>query len=382
MRRTIVYIVGGLTTPNGMSQVLSQKINYLAENTNNKLYMVLTEKKGIPWIYRISDKVKSVNFDLNFDELDTMPIFKKIWFYNKKKHLYKKLLSNYLFEIHPDITVSACRREINFINKIKDGSKKVGEIHFNRLIYRQVHIKGIPSCINKLVSNLWIGQFIKQIKRLDKFVVLSDEDKGYWKGVNNIIVINNPIKFIPQQYSTCKNKLAIAVGRYTEQKGFDLLINAWKIVEEKHSDWHLNIYGGGDKDVYEKYASAIGVKNVYCNDAVNNIYQKYGESSMFLLSSRYEGFALVLAEAMSCGLPEVAFDCPCGPKDIINEGVDGFLIKNGDVVEFASKVCYLIENETARIEMGNNAKNKISRFEENYIMNKWISLFDELTTTI
>lgn len=286
------------------------------------------------------------------------------------------MFSRYLYEIKPNITVSACRREINFINDIKDGSKKVGEIHFNRLIYRKVNKRYLPDFINKAISNWWIGKFIKQIKRLDRFVVLSEEDKGYWKGLNNIEVINNPIKFIPETYSTCKNKIAIAIGRYTEQKGFDLLIKAWKIVEQKHPDWHLNIYGGGDKEAYIKLAIKEGVKTVFCHNIVKDIYSKYEESSVFLLSSRYEGFALVLAEAMSCGLPEVAFDCPCGPKDIIKNGFNGYLVKNGNISDFALKICELIENEDKRIRMGYNARNIVTKFELNFIMNQWIKIFN------
>jgi glycosyltransferase involved in cell wall biosynthesis len=376
MSKKIVYVVGGLTITNGMSQVLSQKINYLADNTDFKIYMILTEKKGTPWIYKISEKVEHVNFDINFDELDTMPILKRLWSYHKKISLYKKMFSRYLYEIKPNITVSACRREINFINDIKDGSKKVGEIHFNRLIYRKVNKRYLPDFINKAISNWWIGKFIKQIKRLDRFVVLSEEDKGYWKGLNNIEVINNPIKFIPETYSTCKNKIAIAIGRYTEQKGFDLLIKAWKIVEQKHPDWHLNIYGGGDKEAYIKLAIKEGVKTVFCHNIVKDIYSKYEESSVFLLSSRYEGFALVLAEAMSCGLPEVAFDCPCGPKDIIKNGFNGYLVKNGNISDFALKICELIENEDKRIRMGYNARNIVTKFELNFIMNQWIKIFN------
>lgn len=378
MGKKIVYVVGGLTVTNGMSQVLSQKINYLAENTDFKIYMILTEKKGTPWIYKISEKVEHVNFDINFDELDTMPILKKLWFYHKKISLYKKRFSKYLYEIKPDITVSACRREINFINDIKDGSKKVGEIHFNRLIYRKVDKRYLPDFINKAISNWWIGNFIKQIKRLDRFVVLSEEDKGYWKGLKNIEVIHNPIKFIPKEYSTCKNKIAIAIGRYTEQKGFDLLIKAWKLVEKKHSDWHLNIYGGGNKDPYETIVEEESVKTISCHHAVKDIYSKYEESSIFILSSRFEGFALVLAEAMSCGLPEVSFNCPCGPKDIIIDGINGYLVENGDIDNLANKICHLIEDDTLRTIMGNNARRSIIKFDERHIMKLWIKLFNNL----
>jgi glycosyltransferase involved in cell wall biosynthesis len=247
------------------------------------------------------------------------------------------------------------------------------------LNYRKLDKKYLPTFLNKLISNLWIGQFIRQIKRLDKFIVLSEEDKSYWKGIDNIIVINNPIKLIPSQYSSCKNKFAIAVGRYTDQKGFDLLIKIWKIVEKKHPDWYLNIYGSGNKEIYEEIALNLKVKNISFNSPIDNIYEKYQKSSIFLLSSRYEGFALVLAEAMSCGLPVISFDCPCGPKDIINNGINGILVKTGDIIDFANQICNIIENENKRREMGEIARNIVSKFNENDIMRQWISLFNQLT---
>lgn len=378
MGKKIVYVVGGLLSPNGMSQVLSQKINYLAKHTDYELYMILTEKAEEPWYYEISPKVKFVNFDINFDELDTMHILKKIWFYCKKQKRYKKMFTNYLMNIRPDITVTACRREINFINDIKDGSKKVGEIHFNKSNYRQINKKYLPTFLNKMISEIWINKFVKEIKRLDKFIVLSEEDKKEWKGINKIQVINNPIAKYPSSYSDCRKKRAIAVGRYTRQKGFDLLIDAWKDVEKKHTDWYLDIFGTGDNNTYQQYAIKNNVKNVRCNKATNDIYAQYINSSMYILSSRYEGFGLVLAEAMSCGLPAISFACPCGPKDIITEGKDGLLVKRENVNDLAEKICYLIENENKRIKMGANAKITALRFKEDNIMAKWIKLFDNI----
>ena len=133
----IVYVVGGLLAPNGMSAVLSSKINYLAEHTDYELFMILTEKAGEKWYYQINPRVQWVNFDINFDELDTMPLYKKIFFYKLKLRKYKKLFTKYLLQVRPDITISTVRREINFINDIKDGSMKIGEIHFNRTNYRE-----------------------------------------------------------------------------------------------------------------------------------------------------------------------------------------------------------------------------------------------------
>lgn len=374
----IVYVVGGLLAPNGMSSVLSAKINYLAEHTDYELYMILTEKAGHPWYYQINPKVKWVNFDINFDELDTMPFYKKYFFYKLKLRKYKKLFTQYLMQIRPDITVSTVRREINFINDIKDGSRKIGEIHFNRTNYREFKKKWLPPFVNRFVTKQWMASLLKQLKRLDCFVVLSEEDYRNWPELNNKVVIPNSISYFPDFQSTCENKQVIAVGRYTYQKGFDLLLQAWKIVYEKHPDWTLNIYGSGERSEYEQQAKVLGISSVvHCNPAVSNIYEKYRESSIFAFSSRYEGFGLVLAEAMSTGIPAVSFACPCGPSDIIKDGEDGILVEKGNIQQLADGLCSLMDNTAMRIEYGKRGMINVRRFSQDIIMKKWITLFKD-----
>ncbi len=375
----IVYVVGGLLAPNGMSSVLSAKINYLAEHTDYELYMILTEKAGHPWCYQINPKVKWVNFNINFDELDTMPLYRKIFFYMLKQRRYKKLFTDYLMVIHPDITVSTVRREINFINDIPDGSKKIGEIHFNRTNYREFKKQWLPDFINGFVTKLWINSLLKQLKRLDCFVVLSEEDYKNWPELKNKIVIPNSISYFPDFQSTCENKQAIAVGRYTYQKGFDLLLHAWRIVFEKHPDWRLDIYGGGEREEYERLGKELGVSKVVSfHPAVNDIYERYRKSSIFSFSSRYEGFGLVLAEAMSTGVPAVSFACPCGPSDIIHNGIDGILVENGNIQALADGICLLIENEDLRKRLGDNARKNIQRYSQIEVMKLWDNLFSLL----
>ena len=379
----IVYVVGGLLAPNGMSSVLSSKINYLAEHTDYELYMILTEKAGQEWFYKINPKVRWVNFDINFDELDRMPLYRKIFFYKIKLCKYKKMFTEYLMVIRPDITVSTVRREINFINDIQDGSKKIGEIHFNRTNYREFKKSWLPDVVNRFVTRKWVGGLLKELKRLDKFVVLSEEDYQNWPELTNKMVIPNSISYFPDFQSTCENKQVIAVGRYTWQKGFDLLIEVWKKVYDKYPDWTLNVYGSGERDSFERLAQELGITDVVnCHPATKNIYEKYRESSIFAFSSRYEGFGLVLAEAMSVGVPAVSFACPCGPSDIITDRVDGLLVEKENVVKFAEALCYLIENPLERKAYGQRAILKAKQFSQDKIMMKWIDLFNSCLSSV
>ena len=378
-RLKIVYVMGDLTYPNGMSRVLSQKVNYLAEHTDYEIFAVLTENAGQPFYFPLSPKVKCVNFDINFEVLNTMPMHKKIIPFIKKQRQYRRMFADYLMQIRPDITVSILRREINFINDIHDGSKKVGEIHFTKENYRQVNFSFLPSFVNQALSKRWNRQMEKQIKRLSKCVILTHEDRKNWQGFDNIEVIPNPISTFPTVHSDCTQKRVIAVGRYSPEKGYERLFKAWKIIVSRHPDWTLDIYGSGEPKSYREIVSSLQLEDsIHCNGPVKDIYAKYAESSIFTITSYHEGFGLVIAEAMATGVPPVAFSFHCGPRDIITDNEDGMIVENGNIEKLADAVCYLIEHDDVRKEMGRKGIMSAERFREERIMQKWIDLFNGL----
>lgn len=377
MSRRIAYCTPSLYIAGGVERVLTTKANYFADVLGYEIYIILTDGKGKEPYYKLSPKIKVIHLDINFEELWHLSFLRKIPVYLKKQRVFKRKLTEVLMDIKPDITVSLLRREINFITSIKDGSKKVGEIHVNKLNYRNFEAND-TNIVKELFSKWWMRNLLSKLKKLDRFVVLSHEDKGYWYELDNVEVISNPLSFIPRKECTLDSHRVIAVGRYVYQKGFDLLLDAWKIVNKKHPTWELHVYGNGDKTPYVEQVHHNDIKNCFLEDAVNNIDEKYAESSIFVLSSRFEGFGMVLAEAMSCGLSCVSFACPCGPKDMINDGIDGLLVENGNVEELANKICCLIENEDLRKEMGKRAKINIQRYKEENIMEQWQNLFNEL----
>lgn len=378
-RIKIAYCLPSLHLAGGMERVLTIKANYFAEVLRYDIYVILTDGKDKQPYYQLSPKIHVINLDINFDELWNKSFIKKIRIYLSKQRIYKKKLKECLFNIKPDITVSMLRREINFINSIKDGSIKIGEIHVNKDNFRDFSEERKNKSIKKIISKIWTYQLIRELKRLDRFITLSYEDKAKWVELNNIEVINNPLPFFPGKVSDCNNNEVIAVGRYVYQKGFDLLIEAWKIISDKHPDWKLNIYGEGDRKEYIEQLNELNIKqSCFLNIASNNIMNKFCSSSIFVLSSRYEGFGMVITEAMACGIPTVSFACPCGPKDIIKDNIDGFLVENGNIKDLADKICYLIEHENIRKEMGKSARISVERFKIENIAIQWKNLFESL----
>jgi glycosyltransferase involved in cell wall biosynthesis len=177
-----------------------------------------------------------------------------------------------------------------------------------------------------------------------------------------------------------ENKQVIAVGRYDYQKGFDRLIESWRMVYERFPDWKLKITGDGElRNELELLIDKYHLSDVIeLKKSASDILEEYLNASVLVMSSRYEGLPMVLLEAMSVGLPMVAFECKCGPKDVIADGENGFLVPEGDVQVLAERIIQLIENPFLRKKMGQAAKIKSGRYAEPTIMEQWIKLFDNL----
>jgi glycosyltransferase involved in cell wall biosynthesis len=224
-----------------MERVLTLKANYLVEVFGYEVHIILTDGKDKSPYYELNPSICLHQLDINYDYLYGLPLLKRITGYAKKQRCFKRKLDRCLNEIKPDITVSLLRRDINFISDMTDGSLKIGEIHFNKSNYRAFSDNKLPSFVQKLVRRYWMGQLIRKVSKLSRFVVLSHEDAAEWTELHNVAVISNPLSFYPDTQSLCNSKTAIAVGRYMPQKGFDLLLNAWRLVADKHPDWKLSI---------------------------------------------------------------------------------------------------------------------------------------------
>lgn len=375
----IVYLTPALYMAGGVERVLTLKANYLAEHCGYDITIVLTEGKGKPLFYPLSDKVKVVNLGIDFEELWNCSFLKKIAVYLSKQRRYRRELTSLLMQWHPDITVSLMRREVNFINDIPDGSKKVGELHVNRAHYRNFE-GGDDNVLKSLFSKLWSRKLLSEVQRLDRLVVLTEHDRRAWPEVRHVTAIPNPLPFVPVSASTLTAKRVIAVGRYCHQKGYDLLLQAWARVAVAFPDWRLEAFGDGSTEPYEQMRSTLGIDAGCCrlNGRTNDIEREYLASSVLVCSSRFEGFGMMLIEAMACGLPVVSFDCEWGPRSIITDGHDGLLVANGQVEALSDALVRVLSDEALRRRLGSAARQSAGRYSMDVIGSKWHQFFENL----
>lgn len=375
----IVYCTPGLYMAGGMERVLTLKANYFADVLGYDITIILTEGEGQPYFYPLSDRIKVVNLNIGFEALWNQPILKKIFIYLKKQRQYKKALKAALMQIRPDITVSMLRREINFLNSIPDGSKKIGEIHINRAHYRTFE-EGDSNIFKSLLSFYWKHTLVRHLRQLDSFVALTKKDQEAWTELDNVAVIPNPVSFPTVKLSQQTEKRVIAVGRYCHEKGYDHLLKIWSEVQRRCPDWRLDVFGDGDRTAFERLLDDYQIDRSRCalNGRVSDVQSEFARSSLAVCSSRFEGFGLAIVEAMACGLPVVSFDCPWGPRSIIADGEDGVLVENGNLEQFAAAMVKLMQEADARAEMGKRAAVNVQRFSMEAVARQWKDLFDSL----
>ena len=192
-------------------------------------------------------------------------------------------------------------------------------------------------------------------------------------------MIPNPLIKMTGRQSSLDSKVVISAGRLVPSKQFDALIRIWERVHVVRPDWRLEIYGGGNQSYLQTYIDSLGLSDsVFLKGFAADLPDKMVNSALFCLTSRHEGFAMVLVEAMSCGLPVVSYDCQCGPSDIIDDGIDGFLIKAGDEAGMAGAILKLIDDDHLRIEMGKRAIGASSKYDIASISSLWMHLFTQL----
>ena len=357
----LLYITNGINGSGGLERVLSVKTSMLVEQYDYQLAIIVLNKAHQNLFYQFSEKISFYSIPVSGNPVS--------YFLS-----YKSGIQKTVNEFQPDI-ISVCDDGLKgfFLpHIIKTSAKWIYERH----VSKQIESNEKDNLIKKLITKVKWHLMEILAQKFENFVLLTEGNKDEWKKLNNIKIIPNPLSFASNEKSNLENKTVICVGKISYQKGQDILLKAWEKVYQKFPDWQLHLYG---KENLEFLDTQNLENNVSFFPPEKNIRQKYIESSVYVMSSRFEGFGMVLTEAMECGVPCVSFDCPSGPADIIKDGEDGFLVEKENTEELAEKLITLIENQDLRKQMGIRAKENVKRFSAEKIVQEWDKLFKELS---
>jgi glycosyltransferase involved in cell wall biosynthesis len=363
LMKKLLYITNGIKGAAGLERVLSVKATYLADEMGYDVHILTLNNGAAKPFYDFSPRITMHDVAVGGNP---------IYYING----YIRGIGRVVEDVKPDI-ISVCDDGLKgfFLPMIL---KKPCPMVYERHVSKVIALGQNPSALKQIKMAATFLLMNRLGRSFDRFVVLTSDNKKEWN-LDNLQVISNPLSFYPRESSRLNQKKVIAVGKQSYQKGFDRLLKSWVSVQEKHPDWKLEIYGTYiPSQQIPELAQKLGLHSVSFFEPVKNIEEKYLESSVFAFPSRFEGFGMVLIEAMACGVPCVSFDCPCGPADIIADGHDGFLVPNGDVETFTAKLLALIENENLRIAMGQNARQNVKRYLPETIVPQWDALFKSL----
>lgn len=373
----IVYCINSIRYLGGIQRATITKANALASIQGNEVYVVVTDNKDGILLQPLSENVHLIDLDINYyDGSRRRSKISNMIVALQKRRKHRTLLNEFLTGLNPDVVISVGTSEKYMLLTMNNRTwKLIREFHFDRNYRKRLAKTRFDKFIARFVD---FYDFNFKEKKYDRIVVLSHEDKDTnWKGWNNVSVIHDPVPFHCKLNSGLDKKVITTLGRLEHEKNYSSLIRVFKIIAEKFPDWVLKIYGDGDERLkLQDIINEEGVTGrVLLMGTTMDAQLALRESSIFVLSSITEGFGMVLVEAMECGLPVVAYQCPCGPKDIISEGVDGFLVPLNDEKVMANRICQLIENEELRRKMGGEAKKKAMMYHIDIITNQWMNLF-------
>ena len=358
----------------GAERIIAEKANYLTKHFGYNVYFInLFQDNDTPNLYLLSDSIHQINLGIPYHIQYRYNYPKRLFIKLKILYDMRKKLSYHINLIDPNILIGVSYSQADLVCSIPCNAKKIIECHEPRsLILSNIYC---GSFISKLYAK-WI--YIRNIeKKADMIVTLTKEDKAQWKKAKQVEVIPNFSSMRISQYSTCNKKRVIAVGRLNKEKGFDRLISIWPSINTHFPDWQLDIFGDGIiKDQLTLLINKNNVKNLSLRGATQDISIEYANSSICVITSYFEGFTLVIIEAMKHGVPCVAFDCPNGPRNIIEDGINGFLVEDGNSSLFIERLCSLMENDHLRQQFSEAAKIRANDFNIDIIMGRWKALFE------
>jgi glycosyltransferase involved in cell wall biosynthesis len=360
----LLYITNGINGAGGLERVLSIKASYLANNLGYEVHILSLNNGDTNPFYEFSTKI-------HFHDIKVKGNFINYFF------TYLTGIKKVVKKINPNVILVCDDGLKGFFLPILLG--KPCSMVYERHVSKNIEFRSQMNWFQRRIVHFKWFLMNNLATKFDRFVVLTEGNTKEWN-LKNLEVIPNPLSFYPNESSSLEHKKVIAIGKQSYQKGYDLLLQTWKQVHTIHPNWILEIYGKWDANQnLESLSNSLNLgESVRFFEPVKDIEKHLLESSIFVLSSRFEGFGMVLIEAMACGVPCVSFDCPYGPSDIIRDGEDGILVPNGDFTQLADSLKLLMDSEFKRTSMGKLAKENVKRYLPETVCEQWNLLFKSL----
>ena len=347
---TIVYVIEKMSGIGGMERIFADKINWLCKRSDIELTLLLVWKDAHPIEFPIGKHVNIVKLEV--------PYVKGGIFYPLALYRYNQFIK----KAKPDITI-LCWIIGAFLGAYGH--------HVGKTIYES-HLAAT------MMKHRWLIN--KMQYHVDTVVTLTTHDATNFNKASKVLVIPNFTLLDPALTPSYESKHCVALGRFVYQKDYPRMIAIWKKVSERHPDWILDIFGDGeDRPTIEKRIKEAQLDNkIVLHGNTQEVTKAYTSGSIYLMTSRMEGLPLVLIEAMTCGLPIVAFNCPYGPQEVIQHEKTGYLIPYDNDEAYIEALSGLINNANLRVQMGSAAKSVASQYSCETIMHRWLNLFQEL----
>ena len=342
----IAYVIEKLSGIGGMERILTDKMNYLAEHTSHEVVLLLLWKDEKPMAYGLNEKVKVIRLNVQFNsKLKALLTFRKV-----------------IREIKPDITIYTWVMGALLSAFSRWKGKSIYEAHRARPTMR----------------HQWIMSRME--KKVDAVVALTEQDSKDYPSAHKVVVIPNFTSISVEKPSDCTSKRCLAVGRLIDVKNFSRLLDIWQKVSGRNPDWHLDIVGEGpEREILQQKIERLGLgESVSLHKATHDVASYYTGSSLYLMTSRFEGLPMVLLEAQSCGLPIITLDCDYGPRHIVDDGVNGCLIPYDNDDAMVSAISQLMQDKEQRQRMGAMALQASRNYQPQAIMKRWLALFEEI----
>ena len=373
----LVYFLPLLSTKGGQERTLTDKANWLV-NKGHDVMMVTYENDG-PLAYPLNQRVQHIDLACPYFQIYHLPFFRRFLVALKIKNTFRKRMAKVVSAFSPDVIVVTVPLSEFFLTDLMQVVGKVPVVIESHLAHG---FDPLARGKTERILDIFYPP-MKAVCRSKLLIALTEGDARTWRKYHhNVCVIPNPLTCYPQlstlnpQFSTLNPPppRIICVGRLSPQKRFDRMIDAFALIADKYPDWRVDIFGAGGTDGQLYMQQCIAGKElndrIGLHPPVNDIYAEYLRSQFFVMSSDFEGFGLVIIEAMACGIPVVSTDCPYGPSEIITNGKTGLLAKM-DVQDLADKMEWMIIHDAERQQMGIRAYQAAAHYSLERVMPEW-----------